>query len=55
MIIDGKQIEEVDGYVYIGQMGTKDHDQQQEMKGKSDRDGVHSVSWGTSCETKMYQ
>ena len=34
---------------------TKDHDQIQEMKGESARDGVHSVNWTTSCETKMCQ
>ena len=32
VIVDGKKIEEVDSYVYLGQMVTKDHDQIQEMK-----------------------
>ena len=32
VIVDGKKIEEVDSYVYLGQMVTKDHDQRQEMK-----------------------
>ena len=32
MIVDGKKIEEVDKYVYLGQMVTKDQDQVQEMK-----------------------
>ena len=32
VIVDGKKIEEVDSYVYLGQMVTKDHDQVQEMK-----------------------
>ena len=32
VIVDGKKIEEVDKYVYHGQMVTKDHDQVQEMK-----------------------
>ena len=32
VIVDGKKIEEVDRYVYLGQMVTKDHDQVQEMK-----------------------
>ena len=32
VIVDGKKIEEVDRYVYLGQMVTKDHDQIEEMK-----------------------
>ena len=32
MIVDGKKIEEVDRYVYLGQMVTKDQDKLQEMK-----------------------
>ena len=32
VIVDGKKIEEVDRYVYLRQMVTKDHDQTQEMK-----------------------
>ena len=32
VIVNGKKIEEVDRYVYLGQMVTKDHDQIQEMK-----------------------
>ena len=32
VIVDGKKIEEVDSYVYLGQMVTKDHDQVQDMK-----------------------
>ena len=32
VIVDGKKIEEVDRYVYLGQMVTKDHDKVQEMK-----------------------
>ena len=32
VIVDGKKIEEVDRYVYLGQMVTKDHDQIQEIK-----------------------
>ena len=32
VIIDGKQIEEVDRCVYLGQIVIKDHDQVQEMK-----------------------
>ena len=48
VIVDGKKIEEVDNYVYFGQMVTKHHDKIQEMKRRTDRDGVHSVSW-TSC------
>ena len=31
-IVDGKKIEEVDRYVHLGQMVTKDRDQVQEMK-----------------------
>ena len=31
-IVDGKKIEEVDTYVHLGLMVTKDHDQVQEMK-----------------------
>ena len=31
-IVDGKKIEKVDSYVYLGQMVTKDHDQVQETK-----------------------
>ena len=31
VIIDGKKIEEVDSYVCLGEMVTKDHDQVQEM------------------------
>ena len=32
VIVDGKKIEEVDYYVYLGKMVTKDHDQVQGMK-----------------------
>ena len=32
IVDDGKKIEKVDRYVYLGQMVTKDHDQVQEMK-----------------------
>ena len=32
VIVNGKKIEEVDRYIYLGQMVTKDHDQVQEMK-----------------------
>ena len=32
VIVDGKKIEEVDSYVYLAQMVTKNHDQVQEMK-----------------------
>ena len=32
VIVNGKKIEEVDRYVYLGQMVTKDHGQVQEMK-----------------------
>ena len=32
VIVDGKKIEEVDRYVYLGKMVTKHHDQVQEMK-----------------------
>ena len=32
VIVDGKKIEEVDGFVSLEQMVTKDHDQVQEMK-----------------------
>ena len=32
VIVDGKKIEEVDKYVYLGKMVTKDHDKVQEMK-----------------------
>ena len=32
VIVDEKEIEEVDIYVYLGQMVTKDHDQVQEME-----------------------
>ena len=32
VIIDGKKIEEIDIYVSLGQVVTKDHDQVQEMK-----------------------
>ena len=53
VIVDGKKIVEVDRYVYLGKMVTKDHDQAQEMKRKIGRgDGAHSASWTTSCETK---
>ena len=31
VIVDGKKIEDVNRYVYLGQMVTKDHDQVQEM------------------------
>ena len=31
VIVDGKKIDEVDSYVYLGQMVTKDDDQMQEM------------------------
>ena len=55
VIVDGKKIEEVDSYVYLGQMVTKDHDQIHEMKRRIGQDGVRSVNWTTSCETKMCQ
>ena len=32
VIVDGKKIEEVDRYVYFGQMVIKDHNQVQKMK-----------------------
>ena len=32
VIVDGKKVEEVDSYVYLGQMVTEGHDQIQEMK-----------------------
>ena len=32
VIVDGKKIEEVDSYVYLGQIVTNDHDQIQEIK-----------------------
>ena len=32
VIVDGKKMEEVDRYVYLGQMLTEDHEQVQEMK-----------------------
>ena len=32
VIVNGKKIEEVDRYVYLRQIVTKDHDQVQEMK-----------------------
>ena len=32
VIVDGKKIEEVDSYVYLGQMVTMGHGQVQEMK-----------------------
>ena len=32
VIVDGKKIGEVDSYIYLGKMVTKDHDQVQEMK-----------------------
>ena len=35
VIVDGKKIEEVDRYVYLGQMVTKDLNQVQEMKKKN--------------------
>ena len=38
VIVDGKKIEEVDRYVYLGQMVTKDHDQVQEMKRRLGRE-----------------
>ena len=34
VIVDGKKTKEVDSYVFLGQMVTKDHDQVQEMKRK---------------------
>ena len=39
VIVDGKKIEEVDKYVYLGQMVTKDQDQVKEMK-KENRTGM---------------
>ena len=53
VIVNGKKIEEVDRYVYLRQIVTMDHNQEQEMK-KRIGQGVHSFS-GTSCETKMCQ
>ena len=49
VIVDRKKIEEVDRYIYLV------HGQVQEMKRRIERDGVHSASWTTSCETKMCQ
>ena len=36
VIVGRKKIEEVDRYVFLGQMVTKDHDQVQEMKKRID-------------------
>ena len=44
VIVDGKKIEEVDRYVYLGQMVTKDHDQIQEMKRRIGQ------GWSTFCK-----
>ena len=52
VIVMERRSREVDKYVYLGKMATKDHDQPQEWKGELHRDGMHSVSWTTSCETK---
>ena len=30
--INGRKIEEVDNYIYLGQMVTKDHDQEEELR-----------------------
>ena len=44
VIVDGKKIQKVDSYVYIGKMVNKDPDQiQKKLKRESDRGGVHSV------------
>ena len=43
-IVDGKKIEEVDRYVYLGQMVTKDHDQVQEMKRRIEQ------GWSVFCK-----
>ena len=49
VIVDGKKIKEVDKYVSLGLMVTKDYDQlQKKWKGESDSNGVHSASWTAS-------
>ena len=42
VIVDGKKIEKVDSYVYIGQMVTKDHDQIQKNE-KENRTGMECI------------
>ena len=44
VIVDGKKIEEVDRYVYLGQMVTKDHDQIQERKRRIEQE------WSAFCK-----
>ena len=44
VIVDGKKVEEVDKYVYLGQMVTKDQDQVQEMKRRIGQ------GWNTFCK-----
>ena len=44
VIVDGKKIEEVDSYVYLGKMVTKDHDQVQEMIRRIGQ------GWSTFCK-----
>ena len=39
VIVDGEKIEEIDRYVYLGQMVTKDHGQVQETK-RENRTGI---------------
>ena len=43
-IVHGMKIEEVDRYVYLGQMVTKDHDQVQEVKRRIGQE------WGAFCK-----
>ena len=57
---DGKKIEEVDSYVYLGQMVTQDHDQPQEMKRKIGQGWsafckLDNIMRTILCETKMCQ
>ena len=42
VIVDGKKIEEVDSYVYLGQMVTKDHDQNTRNE-KENRPGIECI------------
>ena len=44
VIVDGKKIEEIDRYVYLGKMVTKDHDQVQKMKRRSGQ------GWSAFCK-----
>ena len=52
--INGRKIEEVNSYIYLGQMMTKDHVQEQELRHRIGLGWTAFASWIPLCETKAY-